>query len=174
MRRFSFNSKTQRLCVLALMSAFALIIFTIEAQIPLPIAVPGLKLGLSNVITLYMLCTFSPLDALAVLAVRIMLGSIFAGQAVSFFYSLCGGVLAYIAMAVFLRLSRFQNVWFAGVLGAVLHGVGQLCAAAVLYRSAYVFTYLAVLTLFSVFTGLLTGITAQLLAIRNSSNNKEK
>ena len=152
MCRYEFRSKTQRLCVLALMTAFALIIFTVEAQIPLPVHVQGLKIGLANVITLYMLCAFSPLDAFAVLAMRIILGGIFAGQAVSFIYSLCGGVLAFAVMAVFLKLSKGRNIWFAGVL--------------VIYRTFYVVYYLGVLTFFAVITGLLTGITAQLLAGR--------
>lgn len=166
MRRYEFRSKTQRLCVLALMTAFALIIFTVEAQIPLPVHVQGLKIGLANVITLYMLCAFSPLDAFAVLAMRIILGGIFAGQAVSFIYSLCGGVLAFAVMAVFLKLSKGRNIWFAGVLGAIFHNIGQITAAVVIYRTFYVVYYLGVLTFFAVITGLLTGITAQLLAGR--------
>lgn len=167
MHKRSFKSKTHRLCVLSLMCAFALIIFVIEAQIPVPVAIPGLKLGLANVITLYMLCTFGIGDAFAVLLVRIMLGSVFAGQAVSLIYSLCGGLLAFAAMTAFLRLMHGDNIWFAGVLGAVMHNVGQIAAAVVIYGSFYVVYYLAALTFCAVITGLLTGITAQLLSKRN-------
>lgn len=166
MRRREYKSKTHRLCFLSLMCALALIIFVVEAQIPVPVAIPGLKLGLANVITLYMLCSCSAGDAFAVLIVRIVLGSIFAGSATSFIYSLCGGLLAFAVMAVFLRLSHGENIWFAGVLGAVMHNVGQIAAAVVIYGTFYVAYYLAVLTFCAIVTGLLTGITAQLLVKR--------
>lgn len=167
MRRRKYRSKAHRLCFLSLMCALALIIFIVEAQIPVPVAIPGLKLGLANVITLYMLSTCGVSDAFIVLILRIALGSIFAGQAVSLIYSLCGGLLAFAAMTVFLKLSRGENVWFAGVLGAVMHNVGQIAAAVVMYGTLYVAYYLAVLTFCAVATGLLTGITAQLLTKRH-------
>jgi len=70
----------RRLVLLALFTAMALTIFVIEAQIPLPISIPGIKLGLANVITLIVLAKFRTRDALTVLLLRILLGSFFAGQ----------------------------------------------------------------------------------------------
>lgn len=159
-------SRTQRLCLDALLCAAALIIFVVEAQIPLPLAVPGLKLGLANVVTLYMLCRFPAIDAFAVLLVRIVLGSVFAGQAASFMFSLGGGLAAFAVMWLFLKLSKGENVWFAGVSGSVAHNFGQILVAMAMYRSVYAAYYFGILMFFGIATGLLTGLTAQLLSRR--------
>lgn len=161
MQKLEFKSKTQKLCTLALMLAMSLIIFTVEAQIPVPVAIPGVKLGLSNVITLFMLVKFEKKDAAAVLLLRVILGSVFVGQGVYFLYSIAGGALAFVAMAVFLTLSKCQNIWFAGVLGAIFHNVGQILVAIAIFESAYVGYYFVVLAFCSVITGVFTGVTAQ-------------
>lgn len=160
------STRTQRLCADSLLAAAALIIFVVEAQIPVPVAIPGLKLGLANVVTLYMLCTYPLGDAFAVLMLRIILGSIFAGQAMSFMFSLVGGILAFGAMKLYLWLARGENIWFAGIVGAIVHNLGQISVAVAVYRSGYVAYYLAVLLFCGVVTGLLTGLVAQLLAKR--------
>lgn len=162
MRKLEFKSKTQKICVLSLMLALSLIIFTIEAQIPVPVAIPGVKLGLSNVITLFMLVRFKKPDAAAVLILRIILGSIFVGQGVYFAYSLAGGIFAFAAMSVFLSLAGDRNIWFAGVLGAIFHNAGQILVAIAIFESGYVGYYFIVLVFCSVITGLFTGITAQI------------
>ncbi len=159
-------TRTQRLCADALLAAAALIIFVVEAQIPIPVAIPGIKLGLANVVTLYMLCTCPLGDAFAVLMLRIVLGSIFVGQAMSFMFSLAGGLLAFGSMKLYLRLAKGENIWFAGIVGAISHNLGQIAVAVAVYRSGYVAYYLAVLLFCGVITGLLTGLVAQLLANR--------
>lgn len=162
MQKLKFKSKAHRLCTIALMTTVALIIFVVEAQIPIPVAIPGLKLGLSNVITLFMLCRFERKDAFATLLMRILLGSMFAGQAMSLLYSLVGGLLAFVAMTVFLSLSKHSNVWFAGVLGAIFHNVGQIAVAIFAFDSKYVAYYFVVLFFCSIITGLFTGLVSQL------------
>ena len=173
MQRFSFKSKTHRICSLALMTTIALIIFTVEAQIPVPVAIPGLKLGLSNVVTLFMLRRFQRKDAFIVLLCRILLGSMFAGQVMSLAYSLAGGLMAFAAMTVFLILSKGENAWFAGVVGAIFHNIGQIIVAIIAFDSKYVAYYFIVLFFCSVITGLFTGITAQ-LAVKYTPKLKYK
>lgn len=173
MQRFSFNSKTHRICALALMTTIALIIFVVEAQIPIPIAIPGLKLGLSNVVTLFMLCRFQRKDALIVLLCRILLGSMFAGQVMSLAYSLAGGLLAYVAMTVFLTLSKGENIWFAGIVGAIFHNIGQIVVAIIAFESKNVAYYFTVLFFCSVITGLFTGLVSQ-LAVKHTPKLKHK
>ena len=75
--------KTKRITLIAVMAAAALIIFRIEAQLPLPFPIPGIKLGLANVITLTSIVWLGKKDALAVLLLRIVLGSIFTGNMIT-------------------------------------------------------------------------------------------
>ena len=76
------------------LTALALGIWFLEAQLPPLVPVPGIKLGLSNIVTLFALFRLGPADAAAVLLTRVLLASLFGGQAVSLLFSLCGGLLA--------------------------------------------------------------------------------
>ena len=82
----------KKLTTLAVFTVVALTIFILESAIPNPVPIPGIKLGLSNIVTLILLLNFTPADAFIVLLARIFLSACFAGQAVSLIYSLCGGL----------------------------------------------------------------------------------
>ena len=86
--------KTRKLTTLALLSAIALTIFIIEAQIPPLVPIPGVKLGLANIVTVFTVFAFRGRDGAAVLSVRIFLGAVFAGNFSTIFYSAAGGALA--------------------------------------------------------------------------------
>ncbi|MBO7739640.1 MAG: Gx transporter family protein, partial [Oscillospiraceae bacterium] len=92
--------KVKKLCILALLTAVALVRFGAEAQRPPVIAVPGVKLGLSNILVLLTMYIYGRREAAAVLGLKIILGSIFSGQLMSFFYSAAGGVLAFAVLAL--------------------------------------------------------------------------
>ena len=96
--------KLNKITTLALFTTLALIIFTIENAIPTLIPIPGIKLGLANIITLVVLHNYSPKDTLLVLLMRILLASFFFGQAISLLYSLAGGLLCFAAMLLIHRL----------------------------------------------------------------------
>lgn len=85
--------RVKRLTRCALLTAIALTIFVLEAQIPIPFPVPGMKLGLSNIITLFALFSFGWKDALAIVVIRILLGNLASGQVMALLYSLGGGLL---------------------------------------------------------------------------------
>ena len=80
--------RVKRLTRCALLTAIALAIFVLEAQIPIPFPVPGMKLGLSNIITLFALFSFGWKDALAIVVIRILLGNLASGQVMALLYSL--------------------------------------------------------------------------------------
>ena len=86
--------RVKRLTRCALLTAIALAIFVLEAQIPIPFPVPGMKLGLSNIITLFALFSFGWKDALAIVVIRILLGNLASGQVMALLYSLGGGLLS--------------------------------------------------------------------------------
>lgn len=85
--------KVKTMTRMALLSAIALTIFWVEAQIPMPIPVPGVKLGLANVVTVYAVFSLGAWEAGGILLVRVLLGSLFSGQMMSLLYSAVGGVL---------------------------------------------------------------------------------
>ena len=161
--------KTKRLTRNALLSAVALIIFTIEAQIPPLIPLPGVKLGLSNIVTVWAFCACGPLDALSILLCRVCLGALFVGQLLTLFYSLCGGLLSWLALLLMRRVTDNQQIWIASAFAAVAHNVGQLAAAVCVMKSAAVLAYFPFLALSGVVTGLFTGLCAQFLLARRLS-----
>ena len=94
--------KTKKLVLLALLDAIALTIFMVEAQIPTLVPIPGIKIGLSNIVTVFTVFAIGPWEGAAVLFVRIFLGAVFAGNFSSILYSGAGGLCA-ILMTMLLR-----------------------------------------------------------------------
>lgn len=155
------SENTSRLVRLSMFTAIALTIFILEAQIPSPFFyIPGMKLGLANVVTVFLLYRYKKTDALAVLLVRIILGSFFAGQMISLIYSLSGGLLSLGAMIVCTKLPTKESVWFTGVAGGAVHNIGQLCAAAAVMQTSAVFSYIPYLVIAGIAAGLFCGIAA--------------
>ena len=152
---------TKRLTRMGLLTALALIIFTIEAQIPPPVPIPGVKLGLANIITVYAMFCLGPRDTLWILLCRIFLGSVFAGNMMTIFYSLSGGILCYLVMLVMRRLVTEKQIWVCSVLGAIAHNIGQILAAICIARTAQLIVYLPVLLISGMAAGLFTGLCAQ-------------
>ncbi len=157
---------TKRITRAAVLTAVALIIFVVEAQIPVPVPIPGVKLGLANVVTVYAMFRLGPKDTLAILLVRIFLGSVFAGAVSAMLFSLAGGLLCYLAMLALRRLLSENQIWVCGVIGAMCHNLGQILAAMLIYQTAGLAIYLPVLLLSGVVTGAITGLAAQLVAGR--------
>ncbi len=154
------SKSIKRLCILALFTTMALTIFVIEAQIPLPVPIPGVKLGLANVITLIVLAEYRARDALVVLLLRILLGSFFSGQITTLFYSLAGGLLCFLGSALLCKLFHGKYLWFVSVIGAILHNIGQIFAATLMMQTWNVFVYLPFLLVTGCITGLFTGFVA--------------
>lgn len=154
---------TKRLLRMALLTSVALIIFSVEAQLPPVIPVPGVKLGLANIITIYAIFYFGASDALVILLCRIFLGSIFGGQLMTLLYSLGGGMLCFITVFLLHRLLTMKEVWISSAAGAISHNLGQLLVAAALMKTAAVFWYLPVLLISGILSGTFTGLCAQFL-----------
>lgn len=168
------TKKTEHLVKLSMFAAIALVIFIVEAQFPSPVLyIPGMKLGLANAVTLFLLSEYTKKDAFAVLMVRIFLGSFFAGQMTSLIYSLAGGILSFMVMILCIKIFGKEYIWFTGVCGGISHNIGQICAAALLMETKAVFSYLPWLILFGTGAGLFCGLSAQFLAkhTRRLKNN---
>ncbi len=160
--------KTKKLTTMALLCAIALTIFMVEAQIPAFLPLPGVKLGLANIVTVFAVFTLGPKEAAAILFCRIFLGSIFAGNFSSILYSAAGGACA-IAVTIFSRKILTKNqLWIAGTFGAVAHSIGQMAAAMLLTGTPTIIVYLPALIGISIVTGSCTGLAAQFLVNRGN------
>lgn len=160
--------KTKKLTVLALLSAIALTIFMIEAQIPPLVPIAGIKLGLANIVTVFVVFAFRGRDGAAVLAVRIFLGAVFAGNFSTIFYSAAGGALAILVTIGLKRILTGEQLWVAGALGAVAHSVGQMAMAVAITATPGLVLYLPIMVVCSVITGVFTGLCAQFVLKRGN------
>jgi heptaprenyl diphosphate synthase len=154
---------TRRLTKMSMLTAISLTIFIFEAQIPVFIPIPGVKLGLANIVNVYAVFALGPVDALFILLSRIILGSIFSGQVMTLLYSLGGGLLCYTFMLLMRKLLTIKELWVAGVTGAMVHNSGQILVASLVMKTTSIFWYLPILLIFGSIAGLLTGLSAQLL-----------
>lgn len=159
-------AKTKKLALMAMLTAASLIVFVIEAQIPAPVPVPGVKLGLANVITLVAMLLLGRREAGLILFVRIAMGSVFAGGVSGFIFSICGGVLAYAVMCLTVRAFPLKMLWVVSTLGAVAHNIGQLIAAVAITKTAALLVYAPVLLASGIVTGAFTGLAAMYLLRR--------
>ncbi len=155
----------RRLARLALLTAVALTIFLIEVQLPV-LPIPGAKLGLANIVTVYAVMALGPGDALLILLSRVFLGAVFSGQMSAFFYSLGGGLLCWAAMCGLKGIFTPKQIWLLSPISAMFHNVGQLLVAAGMLRSWAVFAWLPYLLLAGAAAGLFTGLAAQFLLER--------
>ena len=157
----------RRLTYMAVLTAIALTIFMAEAQLPALAPLPGIKLGLANIVTVYAMFALGPGPAGLILLARVLLGSLFAGG-MPIFYSLSGGVSCYLAMRLLRRLLTPRQMWVCSVLGAMAHNAGQIGAAVLITRTPGVAVYLPVLLVSGILTGLFTGLCAQFVFSRLS------
>lgn len=155
--------KTKKLITLSLLLALALVLNYLETFIPPPAPVPGMRLGLANIITLAAVVLYGRREGAAVLLLRIVMGGIFAGGGVHFIYSLSGGVLSFAAVALLYPALK-RNLWVLSVISALAHNIGQVAAAALLTNTSYVFWYILPLTASGIVCGAFTGLAADFVS----------
>lgn len=154
-------NKTKRLALNAVLISVALALSYIERFIPLQmlIPLPGVKLGLANIVTMTALYLLGFSDALVILALRCALGSLFGGGFTSLLFSLSGGLLSVLVMGGARQLP-FLSVYGVSILGAAAHGAGQIAIAMLLMHTVYIGAYLPWLLLVALATGMATGAAA--------------
>ena len=155
----------RRITLLALLTAIALTIFLAEAQIP-AIPIPGVKLGLANIVTVYAMFILGPSDALLVLCARVFLGAVFSGQKMTLLYSAGGGLLSWLVLLLLRPLLTGKQIWLGSSISAVFHNLGQLLVAAGVLKSWAVLAWLPYLLVAGAAAGLFTGLCAQFLIAR--------
>jgi heptaprenyl diphosphate synthase len=155
---------TKQLTLCAVLTAAALALSYMENFLPLNLLIPlpGIKLGLANVVTLFALYALGPAQALLILLARCLLGGVFAGNLNALLFSLMGGVAAMLTMIL---LSRWRKLSVYGVSmgGAAAHNCGQIAAAILSLGNTAPLYYLPLLLGVSLFSGALTGLIASAL-----------
>ncbi|MCL2366814.1 MAG: Gx transporter family protein [Oscillospiraceae bacterium] len=174
--------KLKKLTIMAALTTAALIIFIIEAQIQLPIPIPGAKLGLANTITLFVLffptndkstsVNLKSTDALMILICRILLGAIFTGRILALALSLSGGLLSFAAMIAAKRIVTNKQIWVCGAIGGIFHNIGQILAAILITETPAMIAYLPILIIIGIITGTLTGLITQTILLRLPKGRK--
>lgn len=151
-------TRTKKVALCAVLIALALALSYLERFIPLQLVIPlpGIKLGLANIVTLIALYLLGTKCAFAVLVPRCVLGAAFGGGLMGLLFSLTGGILAMGVMAL-CRKTKVFSVYGVSVLGAAAHNIGQICVAMGVLGSVYVAAYLPYLLLVAIVTGLATG-----------------
>ena len=157
----------QRLTRCAVLTALALAISVCEGLVPLSVLIPlpGLRLGLANLVTVYALCRLSGREALGILVSRCLLGAVVGGNLTALAFSLTGGLLALGTMWVLLHVPGL-SLFGVCIAGAAAHNTGQILAAMGVLASPAIAVYLAPLLVASLFTGAVTGAASILLVRR--------
>lgn len=167
--------RTRHTALCAVLISLALVLSYMERFFPLQMIVPlpGVKLGLANIVSIIALYRLGGGSAAIILAIRCILGSAFGGGITSLMFSLTGGVLSILAMC-FSRRLPFLSVYGVSILGAAAHNIGQICASMVLMHSIYIGAYLPYLLIVSLFTGFATGAAASgvLRVFHNIDHNR--
>ena len=155
---------TKQLTLCAVLTAMALALSYLENFFPLSLAIPipGVKLGLANIVTVFALYVLGPGQAMLILLARCLLGAVFAGNMNALIFSLLGGVSAMLVM-ILLSRSRRLSVYGVSVGGAAAHNCGQVAAAVLTLGNTAPLYYLPVLLGVSLFTGALTGLVTACL-----------
>ncbi|MDI9442452.1 MAG: Gx transporter family protein [Bacillota bacterium] len=160
------NPRTNRIVYLGLATGMALGLHIFEAFIPMPtdLMVPGFKLGLANIVSLYVIMNFDLKDAVLVSILRTVLGSLLSGtfMTVTFFFSLAGGLVSALVMGIMYRYtSRYFSVVGISLAGAIMHNLAQLTVAYYVTRAAGIFAYLPYMLFFALPTGLFVGLVTK-------------
>lgn len=158
------RSKTGTIAVCGVLTALAMIFSYIESLIPIPLPIPGIRLGVANIAVLTVLYIVGWREALIINVIRISLTAVLFGNLNSFLFSMAGGMLSMLAMIILKHL-KFSMTGVS-VAGGVAHNIGQIVAAIYIMGSSAIIYYLPVLIITGVFTGIIIGILGVLITER--------
>ena len=153
---------TKKLTTLSATVALAMILSFIETLIPPLVAVPGVKIGLANIVTVFLLYTYGYKEAFFVSFIRVSLSSLLFGSAVSLIYSIAGAMLSLVGM-ILIKLIPFASCPSVSICGGVLHNAAQIICACLIMENAAIALYLPPLIVSGTISGVAIGITASIL-----------
>jgi len=158
--------KAKKLTRLALLTGIALIIFIIELRLPDLVPIPGAKLGLANIVTVYAVYKHKAVEVFMIVFTRVFLGSVFGGNISAIIYSMAGAMVCLCGMLLIKRIIPEKYIWLCSIFGAILHNTGQIAVAVLMMRSFAVISVYPFLIVTGCISGAFTGLCAQLMISR--------
>lgn len=152
----------KKVAQLGVLTTLALVLSYVESLIPVFVGIPGIKLGLANLVIVFILYRMSVKDALLVSVMRILLAGFMFGNMMSILFSLAGTAFSIGIMYLLKRIKGF-SILGVSIAGACMHNLGQLCVAAFVVQTARLIYYFPVLMISGIVTGLLIGILVKLM-----------
>lgn len=166
------NNKAKKIALFGMMVALAFTFSYFESLIPLDFVVPGVKLGLANLVVVIALYLMKPSEAFSIAIIRIFLAGLTFGNVYSIAYSLCGGILSFLVM--YLVRKTKLSVIGVSMLGGICHNIGQIIVAAIVMGTSRIAYYLPVLLVAGLITGLLLGVISKLVIERFEKVKRNK
>ncbi|MBQ5897883.1 MAG: Gx transporter family protein [Oscillospiraceae bacterium] len=157
--------KTKKVAMLGLTIALAMIMSYIEALVPLSFAVPGIKMGLANIVIIFVLYKIGTKEAILVSLIRVILVSLLFSNVMAMAYSIAGAVLSLSVMWILKKTDKFSFVGVS-IAGGIMHNVGQIIMAVILLGTEQIALYLPVLIITGTVTGVVIGIVSGLVINR--------
>lgn len=164
-------NNTKKLTTLSLLISVAMVLSYIESLIPAFVAVPGVKVGLSNIATVFALYILGAPGAVAVSVIRVFLSSLLFGNFAMMIYSLAGAALALTFMILIKATGLFSEVGVS-VIGGIMHNAGQIIAAAFMMENSGIVSYLVPLAISGTIAGVAVGLISALLIKRIGGHMK--
>lgn len=152
----------KKISLISIFIALALIMSFIEMQIPNFIMMPGLKLGLANIVIVVALYKYGLKETIVINLLRIIIINILFGTFISFIYAFVGGFFSLFVMFLFKKCNRFSYI-FVSVLGGVSHNIGQIIVAVIITNTKEILYYLPVLLIFGIISGVIIGILSAVI-----------
>lgn len=159
------KNNIKRLCTLALMIALAFAFSYLESLIPFNFGIPGIKLGIANLVVIVALYTMNAKDALFISIIRILLSGLAFSGPFAMIYSLIGGLLSFLVMFAAKKNNKLSPIGVSA-LGGTVHNFGQILVAAVVMRTYRIIYYFPILMIVGLVTGILNGIIADIIIKR--------
>ena len=156
-----------------LMIALAMVLSYVEFLIPFSVGIPGVKLGLANIVVIFALYRLGIPQAFVISLLRVFLMTFMFGNAFALMYSLSGAILSLFVMVLLLKTKRFSPVG-VGAAGGVAHNIGQILCAMVLLETNRLVYYLPVLFVSGTIAGVLIGIISGMLITRIDTKKEKK
>lgn len=163
--------KTKRLSLAALLVAVAFVLSFLESLVPINLGIPGVKIGLANIVVLFALYSLKKSDAFFISMVRILVSGLVFTGAFSLSYSFAGGILSFAIMLLAMKCDKISTTGVS-ILGAVSHNLGQIIVAALVMNTYRIVYYLPVLIISGTISGIAVGIVAGIII--NRLNNKKE
>lgn len=164
--------ETRKIARMGLLIALAMILSYVESRIPAFVAIPGIKMGLANIVVVFALYKLGFKEAAIVSVLRVLLSALLFGSILSLVYSASGAVLSLLGMTL-LKKTRLFGTVAVSVSGAVLHNAGQIIAACLMLETSTIAYYMPFLIISGVVTGIVIGLAAALIIKRINPDDEE-